>query len=59
MIFITLMHQFNVTIDVKKVCGYVVNFCGYAHLARFGRDIHVSIKKNTNNISGSCPTHYF
>ena len=23
MIFITLMHQFNVIIHVKKVCGYV------------------------------------
>ena len=32
MIFITLMHQFDVIIHVRKVCGYVVNFCVYAYL---------------------------
>ena len=29
MIFITIMHQFNVIIHVKRVCGYVVDFSGY------------------------------
>ena len=32
MIFITIMHQFNVIIHVKRVCGYVVDFSGYAYL---------------------------
>ena len=32
MIFITIMHQFNVIINVKRVCGYVVDFSGYAYL---------------------------
>ena len=32
MIFITIMHQFNVIIHVKRVCGYVVDFCGYSCL---------------------------
>ena len=39
MIFFTIMHQFNVIIHVKRVCGYVVDFSGYA--ARFGRDIQM------------------
>ena len=43
MIFITIMHQFNVIIHVKRDCGYVVDFSGYAYLkvARFGRDIQM------------------
>ena len=32
MIFITIMHQFNIIIHVKRVCGYVVDFSGYAYL---------------------------
>ena len=32
MIFITIMHQFNVIIHVKRVCGYMVDFSGYAYL---------------------------
>ena len=32
MIFITIMHQFNVIIHVKRVIGYVVDFSGYAYL---------------------------
>ena len=32
MIFITIMHQFNVMIHVKRVCGYVVDFSDYAYL---------------------------
>ena len=32
MIFIRLMHQFNVINHVNKVCGYVVGFSGYAYL---------------------------
>ena len=32
MIFITIMHKFNVIIHVKRVCGYVVDFSGYAYL---------------------------
>ena len=32
MIFITIMYQFNVIIHVKRVCGCVVDFSGYAYL---------------------------
>ena len=32
MIFITIMHQFNVIIHVKRVCDYVVDLSGYAYL---------------------------
>ena len=31
MIFITIMHQFNDIIHVKRVCDYVVDFSGYAY----------------------------
>ena len=34
MIFITIMHQVNVIIHVKRVCGYVVDFSGYAYFGK-------------------------
>ena len=39
MIFITIMHQFNVIIHVKRVCGYVVDFSGYAYFKWPGLEV--------------------
>ena len=43
MIFITIMHQFNVIIHVKRVCGYVVDFSGYAYLKWQGLEGHTKV----------------
>ena len=40
MIFITIMHQFNVIIHVKRVCGYAVDCSGYAYLKWQGFEVN-------------------